>query len=318
MKILRKKADKATASTPDDENIHAHDDIKAEMAVLDDLISHDPACAAAEKLVTFSLSPGAKSLRDRALDSMAVNTGVNLPPELEDLKKATQARAALVGAAGNDLGIMIEAIVASADNPKDIAPAINSLCFNVLKSASFFANLDYRRYLDPRGDFDLTTYTGITAHGENGDDERTALDFARDSREEEPSAPVGLDTIVDRERSYFGSTYGEAPGAEPSAQRAIYAESEFEVIPNALEELRIFLTLTVEAFGWDLNGSPMPFAFLREKDESYTPITDVYVALDFYEIKRKESQARRNAQQAVQMLTAAEKARAIVAAALRR
>lgn len=306
MGILRKKAKAATASIADDENIHAHDDMQDEIALLEAITNADPSCAAAEQYAAFRLTPGAQSLLDRALDNMATNTGANLPTELADLKKATHARAELVDASGNDLTVMIDAIVLSTEDPKRIAPAIHSLCFNVLKSATFFANLDYRRYLDPRGDFDLTTYTGVSAHGENGDAERTALDFARDAREEEPSAPYGLDTIVDRELQHWQQLYGAD------------CRFEDEIIPAALKDLRIFLTLAVEAFGWDFNGLPMPFAFIREKDETYTPVTDVYEALDVQEIKRKESQARRNAEQAVQMLSAAEKARAIVASRLRR
>ncbi len=313
---ILKKMMGATASVPAEDGSHEHDDLAAELAKLEAVVDTDPACAAAKRLESFSLTPGAKSLCDRALDSMSTNTGANLPAELEDLKRATQARAALVEAAGGDLSIIIDAIVGSCGNPKDIGPAVNSLCFSVLKSASFFANLDYRRFLDPRGDFDLSTYTGVSSRGENGDEERSPLDFARDRREEEPSAPVGLDTVVNREREFFGATYGDDPGHEASHQRALYDTGD--PVPDALEELRIFLTLTSEAFGWDMQGELMPFAFLREKDETYTPIRDVYLALDFYEIKRKESAARRSAQQAVQMLNAADKAREIVKAALRR
>lgn len=171
----------------------------------------DPAAAAAVELKSFSLTPGAKSLLDRALDNLSTNDGAGL--EDPDARLSIKQRGELIAAAGNDLGVVISALIASCDdNPRDIAPAVYSLGYNVLKAAVFIANLDYRRFLDPRGDYNMwKVYGPITSKSEDGNDHReTEGQFATDRREEEPSAPPGLDNDVDRQWNWLRQTYGSS------------------------------------------------------------------------------------------------------------
>lgn len=305
MKLFKSKADPAAASTAE-----SHDDAGAlanETARLEEHIADDPAAKAALELAEFRMTPGAKSLLDRAMDNIAQNDGVGLDDP--DARMSAQLRASLVNAAGGDLSVVIDALVTSCEEPKDIAPTLYSLGYNILKSAGFIANLDYRRYLDPRGDFDLSPY--IVLPNEDGKYEpgavREALghDFYADAREETRDPPPGLDSTIDRENEFFRATYGAD------------AESTEDIFACALEDLRLFLQLTVESFGWEADR-PMPFAFLMDPDGSFTPINDPRLALDHYEIKRKESRARRRAKENTRMAAAAARAQELVKGALAR
>ena len=258
-------------------------------------VSDDPAVLAAMQLAEFRITPGAKSLLDRALDNLSTNTGQGIDDP--DARTAIQQRAALIDASGNDLSIAIEAMVASCEKPTDIGPALYSLCFNVLKAAGFICNLDYRRWLDPRADFDLGIY------GRDGELDKDAT--SEDPRDDEPSAPYGLDTTIDRELQFFRETYG------------VGVEDIEDVFPEALRDLRLLLQLTIESYGWKSeNGDSLPYAVVMTPDNKFESITDAKVALDHFEIKRKESQTRRRAAEAVRMSAAAERARALVKAAL--
>lgn len=260
-------------------------------------ISNDPAVLAAVQLAEFRMTPGAKSLLDRAMDNLAKNTGAGI----DDPDARTQIinRAQLIDAAGNDLGIVIDALVASCEKPTDIGPSLYSMAFNVLKAAGFICNLDYRRWLDPRSDFDLGIY------GREGELDTDAV--SNDPREDEPSAPYGMDTTIDRELQFFRETYG------------VGVEELDDVFPEALRDLRILLQLTIESYGWTSdNGDSLPYAMVMTPDSGFDSITDPKVALDHFEVKRKESQTRRRAAEAVRMSNAAERARAIVKATLAR
>lgn len=296
MNIFKKQkavAAPATASVAEDETRaeYVHDDTAAQLAALEAEIEKDPAARAAMELETFALTPGAKHLLDLSLDNLSTNTGEGIDdPQARDSIKL---RAALIEAAGCDLSVVIEAMVDSCAKPTDVGPALYSLLYNVVKSAGFYANLDYRRYLDPLSDFDLGSY------GRAGelDDSNSS-----DRREEEPSAPDGLDTRIDRELAFYHQLYG-AEIVEDS-----------DVIPAAWSDLRLFCQLTIEAYGYE--GAEIPFLYAQELDGSFTPITDVRTALDVQEINRQKSRQRRAERESVRLSSAIERARALTAKAL--
>lgn len=301
MKIFKSKADTATASVAEDEarKEHVHDDTAAQIAALESEVESDPAAKAALQLEDFRLTPGAKHLLDLALDNMSTNDGTGIDdPQARDSIKL---RAALIEAANNDLSVVIEALVASCEKPKDVAPALYSMLYNVVKSAGFYANLDYRRYLDPRAEFDLTSYIGAEGKARI-DRELDGEHGSPDKREDDPSAPDGLDTYVDRELALYRSLYG----AE--------VIEDGDVILCAWSDLRMFCQLTVESYGWE--GDEMPFTFVQETDGTFTPITDVRTAIDAVEIKRQQSRAKRAEREAERVSAAIERARALTAKAL--
>lgn len=288
------EAEPATASVAEDEarKDHVHDGIDAEIKALETAIDDDPAARAALELESFEITPGAKHLLDLALDNMSTNTGEGIDdPQARDSIKL---RAALIEAANNDLGVVIEAMVDSCEKPTDVAPTLYSLLYNVVKSAGFYANLDYRRWCDPLQDFDLGAY------GKAGelDDSNSS-----DPREDDPSAPDGLDHRVDREIAFFRSLYG----AE--------VVEDGDVILAAWSDLRLFCQLTAESYGWEAD-SDMPFVFAQETDGTFTPITDVRTAIDVLEINRKKSRARRAEREATKLNAAIERARKLTSKAL--
>lgn len=301
MKIFKSKADAATASTADDKarDEHIHDDTIAQIAALETEIEKDPAAKAALELEDFQLTPGAKHLLDLALDNMSTNDGQGIDdPQARD---SVRLRAALIEAAGNDLGVVIEALVASCEKPQDVAPSLYSMLYNVVKSAGFYANLDYRRYLDPRAEFDMSSY--LSAEGKARiDRELDGEHGSPDRREDDPSAPDGLDTYVDRELALYRQLYG----AE--------VIEDGDVILCAWSDLRLFCQLTVESYGWE--GDEMPFTFVQETDGSFTPVHDVRTAIDALEIKRQQSRAKRAEREAARVSAAIERARAMTAKAL--
>lgn len=301
MNIFKKqKAEPAVASVAEDASRaeHVHDDVIAQIAALETAIDEDPAAKAALELETFALTPGAKHLMDLALDNLSTNTGEGIDdPAARD---AIKLRAALIEAAGGDLSVVIEAMVDSCEKPTDVAPSLYSLLYNVVKSAGFYANLDYRRYLDPTADFDMSAYVpnemrGVDAelHG-NG---------STDKREDDPSAPDGLDHRVDREIAFFRALYG----AE--------VIEDGDVILAAWSDLRLFAQLTVESYGYE---GEVPFLFAQEQDGSFTPITDVRTAIDVQEINRQKARSRRAEREATRLNAAIERARKLTAKALAR
>ncbi len=274
-------ADAATASIPDDNGNHQSDDLQQEINALQREVDNDPAAKAAQELETFNLTPGSKSLLDRAMDNLAKNTGDGLDDP--DARMNAKLRASLIGAAGNNLRVVIAATAETVDKPTDIGPALYSLFYNVVKAAGFIANLDYRRWLDPNADFDMAMYV--------------------DRREDEPSAPDGMDTDIDRQLAWFQTMYGSG------------VEDEGDVIKRAFSDLRDYLQLTLEAFGSDPNRI-IPLAMVMKPDGKFDELHDPTVALDHYEIKRVESRKRRNERESARMQKAAERAQAILAKGL--
>lgn len=279
----------------DEQRVHPGDDPLAdEIAALEAAFEVDPQMAAAEQAEAYNLTPGAKSLLDRSIDSLATSDGNSI--EDPDFKQSIRSRAALLNATGNDLAVAISCIVdAMASDPKSIAGTVYSLCYSVLKQAVFFANLDMRRYLDPRGDFDLTIYR----HANVGEDynpqavlEALGTDFAADAREERRTPPAGCDSELEREWAYYSAVYGAD------------VETTEDIFGASLSDLRTYLQLLTEAFGWDAQ-SPMAYANVMNPDGTFTPIHDAATALDHQEVMGKERRKVKQAKQASAMLLAA-------------
>lgn len=292
----------ATASVAGENGEHQHDDVAAEINALEKAKDEDRTMQAAEALETYQLTPGAKSLIDRALDNISKNDGTQI--EDPDFRLTVQSRAALINASGNDLSVAISAVVDSCgDDAKAISGIVYSICYNVLKNAVFAANLDYRRYLDPRADFDLTPYMRTKVE----DEALGASDgsFESDERSEFRDAPPGLDSTIDREWMYFRDIYGST------------VEITEDIFAASLDDVRIYLQLTVEAFGWDPER-PMAFANVAEKDGTFTPITSAQQALDHTEVQRKLRMRERQAKDNARVLAAAERAKAALARAAKR
>lgn len=278
---------------------------KAEAAKLEAHLAEDPASKAAMALADFDLSVGARSLIDRALDGLSKQTGANL--EDKDAAADAKLRAQLVEASGNDLGVLLEALSAEG-TPTEVAGAVYSLLYATLKGATFYANLDYRQATEmdfASGEATVeawfTRYVGdryvteALGHVVDGDVE---LPPDGDS-EREP--PMGLMTRREQQLTYL---------------EEVYAASDIEdAVIRSLEDVRLFFQLTAEANGWSPE-QPMPYGNVRNVDGSYTPITDVQVAIDTAEINRKAAQVKRREKRQASTLAAAAAARKILAAKL--
>ena len=273
----------AAVASVDEERVKPGEDpVADEIAALEDAAEHDPQMAAAEAVGNYQLTPGAQSLIDRAIDSLAKSDGANIPDP--EFKLAVKNRAALLSATGGDLELAIHCIVETmGEDPKSIAGAVYNLCYSTMKQALFFANMDYRRYLDPKADFDLTVYRHADVD-ESYDPEsvKAALghDFYADRREEDREAPAGGDSVLDREWRYFADVYGAG------------VESTDDIFVAAISDVRTWLQLLTEAFGWNPE-SPMPFANVSNPDGSFDAITDPMVALDYTEVQSKERRKKR-------------------------
>jgi hypothetical protein len=299
MKLFKTKADEAQASVAGDDGAHAVDGDAQAIAALEADLAADPTAAAAIALSEYTLTPGARSLLDRAVDNLATNDGAAI--EDPEFKQGVKLRAMLLNAAGGDLSVAIACIVdACRDEPKSISGLVYSLCYNTLKQAVFYANLDYRRYLDPRGDFDLTPY-----EGQRVEDEALGHEFAADAREERRAPPLGMEDEIDREWAHFREVYGTG------------VEITEDIFAAALTDLRIYLQLTTEAFGWDAQR-PMAFANIAEPNGTFTPITDARQALDHSEVQRKLRRKERAVKDNARIFAAAERAKEIALAAARR
>ena len=256
----------------------------------------DPAGWAAEQLSNYVLSPGAQSLLDRAIDNVARNTGVGLNDE--DAKADARMRGEILTAAGNNLGVAIAALSSEADGD-EAASIVHSLCFNVLKSAVFIGNLDYRRFLDPAQDNDLHLYMREydARKGEDGRDPRTDPAFETDNRQDHSplEGDTGFETGAEYQLASLRTLYGD-----------IHAEED--VVAASLQDLRFHFQLLTESFGWPVDR-PMPFANVMEPDGTFTPITDAGMALDATELRRQASRAKKRARQGALVNAAAARAR---------
>lgn len=311
MAIFKKKAlaEAATASVADDSNRHSSDDVAMQISALEQHIENDdPAAKALAELGDFRMTPGAKSLLDRALDNVANNDGSGL--EDPEAAFSIKLRSGLLEATGNDLSIALVAILDSSKDAKSASRMVYSLCYNVLKAAGFIANLDYRRYLDPKADFDLWAIYGKQSQpdtkGEDGrDNQEDSGEFASDRREEEPSAPLGLLNTVDAQWEWLQDTYGAN------------IEDEGDVILRALSDVQLFLNLTAESVGWQ-GDKPMPFVQMMNPDGTFDAIYDAKTALDEFEIRRKLSLKRRRDNENTTLLAAQAKARELLLKAVAR
>lgn len=256
----------------------------------------DPAGWAAAQLEEYALSPGAQSLLDRAVDNVARNTGVGLNDE--DAKADAKMRGEILTASGNDLGIAIAALSSEAEGD-EAAGIVYSLCFNVLKSAVFIGNLDYRRFLDPAQDNDLHLYMREydPRKGEDGRDPRTDPAFETDSRQDHSplEGDTGFETGAEYQLSKLRELYG-------------HIDTEEDVVAASLQDLRYYFQLLTESFGWPTDR-PMPFANVMEPDGTFTPITDAGMALDSAELRRQASRAKKRARQGALTNAAAARAR---------
>lgn len=264
----------------------------------------DPSGWACTQLETFKLSRGAKTLLDRALDNLSKNTGANIADD--DAKQDIKLRAELIAASGNDLNVLLVALTEECPILEQ-GGTVYSLLFNVMKAATFEANLDYRRFLDPAADFDLVGYMKpVIARGEDGSDWRQ-----HDGSQ--------FETDVRSETSPMEGQTGHATRAEVLLEQAqeLYGREVYDisdVIICALRDLRWYLQLLSESFGWDVTR-PMPYLFVTELDGSFTSITDAMQALDVQELRRQAARAKKREKTAKVMGAAAERARAMLSRA---
>jgi hypothetical protein len=300
-RTILKKSAAATAEQIAEGNVDTSVETSLLEQVINDERKNDPAGFAAEQLRAFALTPGAKSLLDRSLDSMTKNSGNGLKDA--DAAAQVKQRAELIDAAGGDLSIVIDALSTSC-GPLEVPGVVYSMLYNVLKNAVFIANMDYRRALDPKGDFDYTPYVGTP----QGNPDHGGVGFHVDQRfeaAEMSDAPYGMDSYLDRQFNAMRALYGDA------------VEEFTDAIPKALEDLRLFFQLTCESFGWDPENV-MPFSNTMNPNGTFDPVHDAMLALDAQEIKRQVSRKRRNDERATQLSSAAERARELARAALRR
>lgn len=259
----------------------------------------DPAGWAADQLEDYKLTPGAQMLLDRAVDNLSRNTGVGLVDE--DARIDAQTRAAIINASGNDLSVAITALSESCE-VEEAGSIVYSLLFNVLKSAVFVGNLDYRQFLDPQRDMDLHLYVNYgevgKTYGEDARDPNNDPKFSPDRRQDRSplEGQSGFETHAEFQLARMKELYGRD------------IDDEGDVIAASLHDLRLYLQLLSESFGWDANR-PMPFAFVQETNGEFTPITDAGVALDHAEVRRQASRAKKRARSNAVMSAAAQKAR---------
>lgn len=304
MKIFNRNKDTNTTTLVDNTAIGEGTQLSdATTQYLDLLASNearkeDPAGWAAEQLEEFNLTPGAKLLLDRAVDNLSRNTGVGLVDE--DAKFDAQQRAAIINASGNDISVAIVALSESCE-VDEAGPIVYSLLFNVLKSAVFIGNLDYRQFLDPARDMDLHLYVNYGEVGKSaGEDARDPSDpkFHTDSRQDRSplEGQSGFETHAEFQFARMKELYGSD------------MDDEGDVVAASLRDLRWYLQLLSESFGWDATR-PMPFAFVQETNGEFTPITDAQVAMDHAEVRRAASRAKKRAKTNAVMSAAANKAR---------
>lgn len=254
------------------DKLAALDELDNEVETLAKVVNSEPEAAsivAAEELAQFPLTKLARKLLDQAMDNVSKSTGSGMTDDIA--RDKIQSQAALVSACGNDLTTTVQYLSeALEEDPLSIANSVYSICFSVMKAVVFIGNMQYRRALDPRGDYDLDKYV--------------------DYREEERDPPYGL---------------GRDTPDEFDCKMDAWSQIE-----TAVDDLRHYLQLLTEAFGWDAER-PMPFLNTTDDDGvTFTPIHDVVTAFDITQVKSQASRAKRAAKQSAAMLVAARRARA--------
>lgn len=210
---------------------------------------------AANKLADFRLSHVARALLDKACVNVSENKGTGIEDPVA--RDTTGVIADLFSIADYDIGNVVNLIITNlGDDPKAALSMSYKACYALQKALNFVGNMAYRRALDPKSDFDLEQFV--------------------DYREEERSAPYGLDPI----------------GAFDINDAMYEGQPDEDIVFNALEECHILLQLLTEMCGWDPE-QPMPYAVIQNKDESFEQIHDLQHCLDLMEIRYKESRARR-------------------------
>lgn len=281
-------APKATGKLAEDtvdvtETVKSAEQLAAEEAALAAQVAADAAkvVTAGDKLKDFRLTHLAKALLDKATVNVADNTGRGLEdPVARDMAETL---AGIFDQCGHDLSKVLDfTMEAMGDDPQAALTFIYKECYAVQKALNFIGNMAYRRALDPKGDFDLDKFV--------------------DYREEERSAPFGLDplgTWDDERRADHedGIIRDASLGNEHDR-----AKADHELIFDALQDLHVLLQLTVESFGWepvtsDGRDNSMPYMVVQEKDESFRQIHNLEECLDLMEIRYKESRAKRQQKQ---------------------
>lgn len=324
---LGPKKDNATSTLTDDyveqAQQQADNDTAAQLGASDDdttveapMTEEEAMRDASERITALSLGEGSWSLIDRAMDSLARNTGTGL--EDPDAVARAKQLASLIRAADNNLEIVVRALVGSTP-VLDRPGVVYSLLYRVVQQSVFFANLDLRQAegIDLYSDDALVAeffarYTNSeyvdealsrVVHTENGDVSLSPDDQREKQQSDAAFSDMGFEARRDIELRYLFEKYG--------------SDDLGDAVVRSLEDVQLLCDLTAQSFGWP-NDRPMPYANVREPNGSYTPITDARTALDAQEIKRKASQQRRREARAEQMSKAQLLAAEIVTASLAR
>lgn len=283
--LTMNNAPKAAAKSEDTVDIteqqKAADKLSAELKALEEEVAKAVPETAAEKLGDFRLTHLAKALLDKACVNVAENVGAGLEDPVAKDTAATIA--GIFTDCDYDLSKVIDfTLEAMQDDPVAALTFIYKECYSVQKALNFIGNMAYRRALDPKQDFDLEQFV--------------------DYREEERSAPFGLDPIGtwddERRADHEDGIIRDAALGDEHAR----PKDDHELILDALEDLHIYLQLITEAYGWEpVNtagaDNTMPYAYVMEKDESFRKIHSLEECLDIMEVKYKESRAKRAAKQ---------------------
>lgn len=297
---------------PTDDLDNERDERRANMTD-DERLAEDMA-QAGERLEQLELSTGAWSLIDRAADSMQRQTGAGLDDP--DARADAKARAALLKIADNDLSVCVQAIIAGSA-AEDAPGNVYGFLYAVLKSATFFGNLDYRlaegmdiysedavveQFFDS---YVSSTYMEEALARVVGDQVLITDDIRESQAEEKARSDMGFESRRNMQIAALRELYGadeDAPG---------------EAVKTALRDVQLMFQLQTEMIGWSVDR-PMPFGNVQEVNGSFTPITDVETALDAVEIKREAAKVRRREKRAAAMSGAQAAAAAIVAKAMQR
>lgn len=279
----------------------------------DERLAEDMA-KASEKLDTLELSAGAWSLIDRATDSMQRQTGAGLDDP--DAKADAKARAALLKIADNDLSVCVQAIIAGSAT-EDAPGNVYGFLYAVLKSATFFGNLDYRMA------------EGMDIYADEATVEQFFANYVSSTYVEEALARVVGDQVLlsddsreaeqdERARSDMG--FESRRNVQIEGLRELYGASEDEpgeAVKQALRDVQMMFQLQTEMIGWPVDR-PMPFGNVAEPNGTFTPIYDVQTALDAVEIKREAAKVKRRERRAAAMSGAQAAAAAIIAKSMQR
>lgn len=119
----------------------------------------------------FAFSPYAKGLLNRAIRNICENKGDKVEDPTARLE--IRNRSELLDACGGDISVAVTCLGEVGGDEKQTASSVYSLCYAVMKATCFFANIDLRRFLDPR-------------------DEDASLEQRADLREDHREPPYGL------------------------------------------------------------------------------------------------------------------------------